>query len=156
MPHLRHRHTLIGLLVLIIALVGPGGAAGSQVKPPGPTGCKGGLTVSSADPAARLPARGVFRPATRRVRLLVRDATQTTLVTIRAYFLDGRRADAWRPGEYTCTVPRAVNTIAFPVRRLLGGAAIRRHGRVKPRVRFQMVNARGRSTALRRVITVTR
>lgn len=146
----------LACLAAVSSLLAVGSAAGSQVKRPSLTGCGEGLTQSSKDPSARLPATGIFRPSEVRVQLLVSHVTQTTRVALRAYLLDGRRADATPPGGYTCTAPGATNAIAFPVKPGLVGGSIRRHGNVKLRVRFQMVNATGRSTTLRRVITVTR
>lgn len=138
-----------------LLLVAAGASAG-QVQPPGSTGCADGLTKSTADPRAQLPATAVFVGGERKVRMIVANPTQTTKATIRAYLLDGRRADAEKSGEYTCTVPGPQNTIAFPVKPGTVGPAIRRHGTVKLRVRFLMVNASGRTGVLHRVITVTR
>lgn len=138
------------------AMLSPAAALGDQVPPPGPTGCAGGLTESDQDPAARLPATAVFRSREVSVRMRVADPTQTTKVTVRAFLPDGRRADAHRGGEYSCTVPARVNVIAFRVRPGTVGPAIRRDGSVALRVRFQMVNATGRRTTLRRAITVRR
>jgi len=152
---IRPRSVFACSLVLSL-LAGASSASGDRVQPPGPTGCADGLTQSNTDPQATLPATAVFRSGEVRVRMVVANATQTTKVTLRAYLPDGRRADAYTSGEYTCTVPAARNPIAFPVKPGTVGPAIRRDGTVKLRVRFQMVNANGRRTALQRVITVTR
>lgn len=152
---IRPRSVVVCSLVLSL-LAGASNASGDQVQPPGPTGCANGLTQSNKDPQAQLPATAVFRSGEARVRMVVTNATQTTKVTLRAYLPDGRRADAYKSGEYTCTVPAARNTIAFPVKPGTVGPAIRRHGTVKLRVSFQMVNANGRRTTLQRIITVRR
>ena len=150
---IRPRSVFVCSLVLSL-LAGASSASGDLVQPPGPTGCAGGLTQSNADPQAQLPPTAVFRSGQVRVRMVVANATQTTKVTLRAYLPGGRRADAFR--GYSCTVQAARNLIAFPVKPGTVGAAIRRHGTVKLRVRFQMVNANGRRTTLLRVITVRR
>lgn len=152
------RHRVSALVPVLVAglLLSTAEASAAQVPPPGPTGCGDGLTKSDQDPRARLPATAVFRSGEVRVRMLVGHPTQTTRVTLRAFLPGGRRADAFPPGGYTCTSPGRQNTVAFPVKPGLVGGLIRRHGKVRLRVSFQMVNANGRSTTLRRVVTVGR
>jgi hypothetical protein len=150
-------------LVLAIAALVAGPAAASAagtgvhsvVTPPGPTGCGDGLTTSAAYPEAGLPATMVFNPIDRDVEYRLTRSTQVTRATLRAFMPGGLRADAFTPGEYTCTTP-ASGYAAFPAKPGLVGAQLRRHGRVRLRIGFTMVNASGRETTLHRTVTVTR
>ena len=108
-------------------------------------------------PQAQLPATATatFHGGKVRVRMVVANPTQVAQVALRANLLDWRRADALLDGEFRCTTPGAEDVIAFPAKSNVG-AAIRRRGKVRLHVRFQMVNGEGAATTLRRVIVVTR
>ncbi|HEY5198600.1 MAG TPA: hypothetical protein VIJ51_16380 [Solirubrobacteraceae bacterium] len=127
----------------------------AAVAPPGRLGCNLPFTASSAPPAGRLVATGVFKPVERAVRVALLGETESTELVIRAYALDGRRVDAFLDYEYSCGTPSASLRLVFPVKANTVGAAIRAHGNDRVRVVVRMINANGVETTLRRVIRVT-
>lgn len=155
-PRVLHLPPAASWLLAALALAPAGVATADQVEPPRPTGCADGLTQSDTDPAAQLPPTMEFHSRAVRVAFRLRNVTQTTRVTLRAYLLDGRRADAMGERTYMCTRAAAENYNAFDVKPGLVGGAIRRHGTLKLQVVLRLVNANGRRTVLQRVVTVTR
>jgi hypothetical protein len=89
--------------------------------------------------------------------MVLRRPTQRTQARVKAFLMDGRRADSPDAGAvvepYTCTTPRASNRITFAPKSS-AVRSLRRHGRLKLRLRMRMVNALGRSTTLRRTVTL--
>jgi hypothetical protein len=148
--------TAAATLAVTTSAFGASGPSHSRVAPPGPTGCGNGLSHTDTYPSAALPPTMVFNPVDRVVEFRLIAPTQATRVTLRAFLLSGRRADALTPGEYECTAPRRTMDNGFAAKPDLIGAQIRSHGRVQLRIVFAMVNANGRETRLRRIVTVSR
>lgn len=147
---------------LLLALAGLGLAApvalGSVpqdvVAPPGVTGCAQQPTASEEFPGAGLPATMRYRPRSARVRGRLDRPTQATKATVHAYLPGGRRVDA-NDNAYTCITPGRSLRFVFSVDHRTFGGLLRRHDNtVRLTVVMRMVNANGRRTTLKRVVTV--
>jgi hypothetical protein len=153
-----NRPTAMLLAVAAVGTAAPaalGSVRHDTVAPPGVTGCASQPTASEEHPSARLPATMHYHASSARVRGRLHRPSQATKATIHAYRPGGRRIDVAEPQQYTCTAPARSRLIVFRVGHRSFGRLLRRHGNtLRLTVVMRMVNANGRRTTLKRVVTV--
>lgn len=110
-----------------------------------PSGC-GTLSAVDAAPQARFPRNLVLREAPGRVRLYLKDVTQSTQATVRLT-VRGRRIDVHQPGDYTCTTRGSQSLISKRLT-INGRRLLRLYPRPRVRVTLMMRNGSYRTTTL--------